>query len=282
VAGIGETLRAARRERGLTLQAVQQELRIREKYLQALEAENFSDIPGTVYARGFLRSYARFLDLDAEALVAQLPAQASAPAATAAPAASKLPPAAKPMRPVGPEHRSGSQWPWVVIPLVFLVALLYVVGTRGLLFGGSPSPQAHHQTTAQQKPKTHKRNSGGRENNAGTAKSQGKHKAAQEPKLESAPQTSGPYGGPQYNYTVKQGPITATLTLTGPCYIDALQDGTTVMSSVQTSGTLQFKAQQSLVIKFGNPPAAALKVDGRKVQFQGPNAQSIGVQVQGG
>jgi len=61
---LGASLRAARHKRGLELDAVQRELRIRKRYLEALESERFELLPGEVYARGFLREYAEFLGLD--------------------------------------------------------------------------------------------------------------------------------------------------------------------------------------------------------------------------
>lgn len=57
----------------MSLQAVQAELKIRERYLKALEENDFTAIPGEVYARGFLRSYAKFLGLDAETLLQAMP-----------------------------------------------------------------------------------------------------------------------------------------------------------------------------------------------------------------
>jgi hypothetical protein len=61
---IGTSLREARRQRGLDLEAAQRALRIRRRYLEALEAERFDQLPGDVYARGFLREYADFLGLE--------------------------------------------------------------------------------------------------------------------------------------------------------------------------------------------------------------------------
>lgn len=63
---IGESLRAERENRGLTLFDVEEKTKIRVKYLQALEEENFEEIPGEAYRLGFLRNYARFLGLDPE------------------------------------------------------------------------------------------------------------------------------------------------------------------------------------------------------------------------
>jgi len=67
--GIGETLRAARRQQGVALSDAVAQTRVRESYLTALEEENFAVLGGHVYAKGFLRSYARFLGLDPEPLV---------------------------------------------------------------------------------------------------------------------------------------------------------------------------------------------------------------------
>ncbi len=64
-------LREARQARGLSLEQVEEETKIRRKYLEALEEEAFDVLPGRVYVRGFLRNYARFLGLDAGALVAR-------------------------------------------------------------------------------------------------------------------------------------------------------------------------------------------------------------------
>jgi cytoskeleton protein RodZ len=61
---IGRSLRTAREHQQLHLAAVEGATHIRAKYLAALEDERFDTIPGTAYARGFLRTYADFLGLD--------------------------------------------------------------------------------------------------------------------------------------------------------------------------------------------------------------------------
>jgi len=63
---IGETLRAARDQKGLTLERVAEETNIAKRYLAALEAEDFSVFPGDPYAIGFLRNYADYLGLPAD------------------------------------------------------------------------------------------------------------------------------------------------------------------------------------------------------------------------
>lgn len=66
---IGADLRAARLARGETTADVAHQLCLRESYIQAIEAGDFTELPGVVYAVGFLRSYARYLRLDADGLI---------------------------------------------------------------------------------------------------------------------------------------------------------------------------------------------------------------------
>jgi hypothetical protein len=61
---IGGSLRAAREHRQLQLSEVERATHIRAKYLTALEEERFNVLPGTAYAKGFLRTYADFLGLE--------------------------------------------------------------------------------------------------------------------------------------------------------------------------------------------------------------------------
>ena len=68
--GIGRALRAARRKRGKSLEEAGRETRIRVDYLHALEREWFDVLGSEVYVRGFLRSYARYLGLKHDKVIA--------------------------------------------------------------------------------------------------------------------------------------------------------------------------------------------------------------------
>ncbi|ABB15938.1 helix-turn-helix domain-containing protein [Carboxydothermus hydrogenoformans] len=63
---IGEKLRKRREQLGLTIKQVEEEIKIRSKYLQALEEERFDELPGKAYIKPFLQSYARFLGVTIE------------------------------------------------------------------------------------------------------------------------------------------------------------------------------------------------------------------------
>ncbi|MBO8128203.1 MAG: helix-turn-helix domain-containing protein [Peptococcaceae bacterium] len=68
---IGEELKDARERKGLSLDAVEEATNIRKKYIRAMEDDKFDVLPGRVYAKAFLRTYAKFLDLDVESLLAE-------------------------------------------------------------------------------------------------------------------------------------------------------------------------------------------------------------------
>ncbi len=90
---VGARLREARGLRHLTLAQVAEATKLRTHYLQALESDDYSAIPSAAQARGFLRIYAEFLELDlAEQIAAvQPPPVPASPEAVAAPAAAKPP-----------------------------------------------------------------------------------------------------------------------------------------------------------------------------------------------
>lgn len=67
---LGEMLRSARESRGLDRARIERDTRIRERYLSALERGAYDELPGDVYARGFLRTYATYLGLDPDAMTA--------------------------------------------------------------------------------------------------------------------------------------------------------------------------------------------------------------------
>lgn len=66
---LGSLLREAREAKGLSLVDVQEGTKINPKYLEALEDGRYNVLPTEVHARGFLRNYARFLELDPKPLL---------------------------------------------------------------------------------------------------------------------------------------------------------------------------------------------------------------------
>ena len=69
MAGEGQILRNAREKKGWDIREAEEVTKIRIRYLEALEGENYSILPGATYVRGFLRTYAKHLGLDSEEIV---------------------------------------------------------------------------------------------------------------------------------------------------------------------------------------------------------------------
>lgn len=66
---LGERLRAAREAQGIPVSQAAADTRILPRYVIALESGEFQHLPGDVYARGFLRNYANYLNIPAEELI---------------------------------------------------------------------------------------------------------------------------------------------------------------------------------------------------------------------
>jgi cytoskeleton protein RodZ len=76
----GENLRREREMRGVSLEEISSATKISLRFLEAIEREDFSKLPGGIFSRSFIRTYARYLGLDEERVVAefQLAAQPQA------------------------------------------------------------------------------------------------------------------------------------------------------------------------------------------------------------
>ena len=76
----GEKLRLEREKRAITLEQISQTTKIGTRMLQALEEEKFSQLPGGIFNKGFVRAYARHVGLDEDQAVADyLQASGEAP-----------------------------------------------------------------------------------------------------------------------------------------------------------------------------------------------------------
>lgn len=69
---VGEILRTSRKEKDLSLEEISLLTKINLKYLLAIEADNWDALPSSVQQKGFVRSYARVLEIDHGPLLAQL------------------------------------------------------------------------------------------------------------------------------------------------------------------------------------------------------------------
>lgn len=68
---VGDILRKEREKQNLTVKDIEAGTSIRALYITAIEENNYKVLPGEVYVKGFIKTYANFLNLDGNAVVAQ-------------------------------------------------------------------------------------------------------------------------------------------------------------------------------------------------------------------
>lgn len=127
---LGDALREARKQKGSSLAQVEGAIRIRQQYLAALEKEHFAEFASESQIRGFLRTYALYLGLDAEEVLEyydEEPRKAS-------------------RRPSIPRPRSLS--PWSVMNLFIVVVIVVIVGIMGLYVASRQTAPAPTPTPA--------------------------------------------------------------------------------------------------------------------------------------
>ncbi len=71
MSGFGKKFRSARDAKGLSLNQIAEETRISARFLRAIEQETFHLLPGGVFNRGFIRTYATQVGLDPDIAVAE-------------------------------------------------------------------------------------------------------------------------------------------------------------------------------------------------------------------
>lgn len=67
----GKILICSRKKMNISLQKAEQDTKVRYKYLEALEADNFSQMPADVYNIGFLNRYCNYLKLNSKKIISQ-------------------------------------------------------------------------------------------------------------------------------------------------------------------------------------------------------------------
>ena len=111
----GHLLRQAREEHGLSQKEAARDLHLTSKVINAIEEDDFELIPSFVFARGYIRSYARHVGLDGQALVAEFDAAYGVPNNSAKPMST--------IRKGGQQSKPGDTWV-KLISIVFVIGLL--------------------------------------------------------------------------------------------------------------------------------------------------------------
>lgn len=87
---IGETLRAAREAAAYSITYVSGEIHLSEQIIKALEADQFDQLPDAVFVKGYIRSYAKLLEIDVNELLSAFPASQEMQTKTVSPTVKKV------------------------------------------------------------------------------------------------------------------------------------------------------------------------------------------------
>ncbi len=139
---VGQRLQQVRKERKFSLSDIAQQTKIQPWVLEAVESDRLQDLMSPIYVKGFIASYARFLHLDSESLIADMQW------AEAVPTQEALPPALAPA-PVQVPIRISIPWPVLRRLAPAVAGLLMVAGLVSLhpmrWMSKIPKAMAHRQ-----------------------------------------------------------------------------------------------------------------------------------------
>ena len=284
---VGRALRRRREALGYSLEDVQAATKVRLRYLQAIEAERPGDLPGPVYARGFVRSYANFLELDGPALAAawgRAASAASEDAAEAAQAAEGPPePAGSPSvarqpeagpRPLPepparvPGRRRGTLVALWLLALVAIAAAIYawqagsrvpqptaaVGATAPAVASGTPAAQPAATGTASASPPT------------ATATATAPPGAGS-PRLAASTGTDAS-GNPVTTYTLTGSTsLSLVAQATADCWLRVWLDGSATYTDITLAPgqSMTWTARHQVAMRVGYPPGIAFTVGGQPI-----------------
>ena len=148
---VGQTIKAARVEQGLSIEDLSEKTRIRPALLEGIEADDFQACGGDTYARGHIRSIATTLGLDGTVLLDQFGNQLGAPTRAATPVA----PIEQPTRIMEKANRADglrqlagslgiqdSRSGGLLVPIISVIAIALVAGGLFAFFAHRGSNQA--------------------------------------------------------------------------------------------------------------------------------------------
>jgi transcriptional regulator with XRE-family HTH domain len=278
---IGPTLEQARKDRGLSLFEVEQATKIRKRYLQGLERDDYGALPDAIYARGFLKTYANYLGLDGEELAWQLknrraPRRERHAGGVPPPSSSFDEPLISPGGLSGTGNRRVSS-ATVMALLIGLVALGAVIGTLYYIGRGSGTA-AEDPAPAEQRAEN---DAGGSAADSGGAANPPDEEAANERPSGSGDGAtndgaSGDGGGDDAAPPVPDG-LTAVIRVEGaPSWLQIQSDGEVALEQVAEPGFSQtFEAREQIIINTGNAGAVSVEVNGQDLGTLGENGEVL-------
>jgi cytoskeleton protein RodZ len=232
---LGDTLRERRIALGISLIQAGEQTRIRSKLLGALEDGEYDKLPNPGYVRGYINSYARYLELDAVPLLAMYRAETGSGRFHEI-----APPESAAVSPRFEQHAV----PWRVGVIVVVVLAVLSFGIWAVLkLRQGPEKPPPIPTSASE--------------SSGTAGSEGT--ASTSPGVDASKKPAAKYTP----FTVK-----VTIAPNGASYLVITVDGKSAYEGTLTGGhSKSFEVTRKAVLRFGRPDAVTVYRSGRKVDI---------------
>jgi|SRR5581483_5698208 len=271
---VGETLRRERLRTGLDLEKIAQETKISVRTLELIESEQFEKLPGGVFARSFVRQYARAVGADEDEVLRELEK-------TLAPSTDPLPTMQEAIRQpeihvprvarwggAGSRLRTNS---W--LPALGMVVLVILACSGAYTWwqkmGRVPSPAATTATTETTPPANTPEQQAGAVTPAAPASSAVR---APENPAENVPGTLTADGN--------GSALHIALTAAEPTWVRATANGKVVFSGIiQTNETKDLSAADTVTLRIGNAGGIAISLNGKAIPAVGPKGQVRVVQL---
>lgn len=257
----GAWLRRQREGRQIALREIADASKISLRYLQALEADRFEVLPAAVFAKGFLRQYARYVGLDPEEVINFYLAARQAAEVEEEDEAQR--------QPVGGSGALGG-WKIVLAILVLLgvVALLFHLAERRNTSSGAPASPAPVEAGPSASTSRTGSAGGGAESAAPGLSAPGPATpgpSAPAPATSSTAAPAPPASEPTTaDRTSGDAPIRVTIDFTGECWVQARVDGRRALSETRIQGeSLHLEAERAVELTFGDGGAVTVEVNGQ-------------------
>lgn len=270
----GERLQRERELRGISLEEIAEATKIGTRSLRALEQQDFDQLPGGIFNKGFVRAYARYLGLDEEQAVADyLAALAEAIAAGKATRQESTANTTTPERNLPLEdlnQREPLRLPIAPILVLLVIAVLLFSGWKYYSRHGLPKLHRVRAAAQQQTPPP-------KSNPAPQAAPQpaisGETPAPASPILQrAAASTLHPIPTPAA--APEKDSFTVSVKAKDISWISISADGKTVLEDTLTAGAQKtFRAQRSVVLKVGDASALEVFYNDKLVPLQGTSGQ---------
>lgn len=254
---IGPALERRRKEQGLSLEEVEQATKIRKRYLEGLERDDYGVLPDAVYAAGFLKTYANFLGLDGEGMARELKSRRQPRRdrqfSYTAPGSSFDRPLVTPGN-LGESRRSPVSAATIATLTVAVLAIGALIG--GLYYVGKNTFQPAGGGGEEPAPSASSEPADGRQENRGDAPAEPGGTASGDEDGQAGEEKPPPPDELRVSVRVEGS----------PSWISVQSDGVVAFEQIAQPGFSQtFEAEREVVISTGNAGAVSVEVNGQSV-----------------